>query len=382
MHRRSNAAGPFATGCYNSELPSRWSPSPWGGPSRRAGHTVRRPRTGRQDAHAGADPPAAERPDRHPWRPHAQPEEHRPDAPAAAAHRRDRGERLGEVVPCLRHGLRRGAAPLRRVAVGVRAPVPRADGEAERRPHRRHLPGHSHSPEEQPAEPAVDGRDDNRDLRLSPAPLRPRRADHLPRLRCRSGPRDGGGGGTGAEWTARGHPAADRLRVPARHGPGLLERRRFGERRRGSGGRRGRGARGRRGKRRSRSRGCRRHRRASPQGVRAPVRRGPGRVVRRRRCVRAGRQPVAARRGRPHPDRGGRARPAHRVHRGGLPGRGRIRVRRGDRRRRAGAARVQRALRMPAVRHPLRGPPADAVLLQQPVRRLSDVPRLRQRDRA
>ena len=43
---------------------------------------------------------------------------------------------LGQVVARLRHALRRGPAPLRRVALGVRAPVPAADGEARRRPDR------------------------------------------------------------------------------------------------------------------------------------------------------------------------------------------------------------------------------------------------------
>ena len=39
---------------------------------------------------------------------------------------------LGQVEPRLRHDLRRGAAPLRRVAVRLRAPVPGPDGEARR----------------------------------------------------------------------------------------------------------------------------------------------------------------------------------------------------------------------------------------------------------
>ena len=42
----------------------------------------------------------------------------------------------GQVQPRLRHDLRRGPAPVRRVAVGVRAPVPRPDGQARRRLHR------------------------------------------------------------------------------------------------------------------------------------------------------------------------------------------------------------------------------------------------------
>ena len=44
-----------------------------------------------------------------------------------------RRQRVGEVVARLRHDLCRRAAPLRRVAVGLRPAVPRADGEAGRR---------------------------------------------------------------------------------------------------------------------------------------------------------------------------------------------------------------------------------------------------------
>ena len=43
---------------------------------------------------------------------------------------------------------------------------------------------------------------------------------------------------------------------------------------------------------------------------------------------------------------------------------------------------VQRAVRVPAVRHPVRGAAAAAVLVQQPVRRLPGLPRLRQHHRA
>ena len=43
---------------------------------------------------------------------------------------------LGQVQPRVRHDLRRGPAPLRRVAVGVRPAVPRPDGQARRRLHR------------------------------------------------------------------------------------------------------------------------------------------------------------------------------------------------------------------------------------------------------
>ena len=57
------------------------------------------------------------------------------------AARQDRGvhraERLGQVVARVRHNLRRGAAPLRRVAQRLRAAVPRAARQARRRAHRR-----------------------------------------------------------------------------------------------------------------------------------------------------------------------------------------------------------------------------------------------------
>ena len=47
-----------------------------------------------------------------------------------------RAVRVGQVVAGVRHDLRRGPAPLRRVAVGLRPPVPRPDGQARRRLHR------------------------------------------------------------------------------------------------------------------------------------------------------------------------------------------------------------------------------------------------------
>ena len=67
--------------------------------------------------------------------------------PARQAGRLHRPVGLGQVVARVRHDLRRGAAPLRRVAVGVRAPVPRADGEARRRLHRGAVAGDLDRPE-------------------------------------------------------------------------------------------------------------------------------------------------------------------------------------------------------------------------------------------
>ena len=103
-----------------------------------------------------------------------------PVGPARHCHGR---QRIGQVVPRLRHHLCRGAAPLRRVAVRLRPPVPGADGEARRRPDRRHLPGHRHPPEEQRPQPALDGRHDHRDPRLHAAALGARRPHLLPQLR-------------------------------------------------------------------------------------------------------------------------------------------------------------------------------------------------------
>ena len=58
------------------------------------------------------------------------------DLPARRDDRLHRAVRLGQVQPRLRHDLRRGPAPLRRVAVVVRPAVPRPDGQARRRLHR------------------------------------------------------------------------------------------------------------------------------------------------------------------------------------------------------------------------------------------------------
>ena len=120
---------------------------------------------------------------RRPRRPGAQPQGHHGPAPAERPHLHHRALGLRQVEPCLRHDLRRGPAPLRRVAERVRAPVPPDDGEARRRLDRRAQPGDLDRPEDDLAEPALDGRHGHRDLRLPAAPLRARRAAALPGLR-------------------------------------------------------------------------------------------------------------------------------------------------------------------------------------------------------
>ena len=95
------------------------------------------------------------------------------DVTVDAPSRRDRGHHgtvgFGQVVARLRHDLRRGSAPLRRVAERLRAAVPGPDGQARRRLDRGPVAGHLDRPEDDLAQPAVDRRHGHRDLRL-PAP--------------------------------------------------------------------------------------------------------------------------------------------------------------------------------------------------------------------
>ena len=118
-----------------------------------------------------------------PRRPGAQPQGHHGPAPAERSHLHHRALGLREVEPCLRHDLRRGAAALRRVALRLRAPVPPDDGEARRRLDRRPQPGDLDRPEDDVAQPALDGRHGHRDLRLPAPALRAGRAPALPGLR-------------------------------------------------------------------------------------------------------------------------------------------------------------------------------------------------------
>ena len=106
------------------------------------------------------------------------------DAAARSADRLHRAVGLGQVVAGVRHDLRRGPAPVRRVAVGVRPAVPRPDGQARRRLHRGPVAGDLDRPEVGVPQPAVDGRHDHRDLRLPPPALRAHRHPALPELRA------------------------------------------------------------------------------------------------------------------------------------------------------------------------------------------------------
>src|SRR5688572_28062807 len=77
-----------------------------------------------------------------PRRARAQSQGYRRRYPARDADGDHRPVGLGQVLARFRHHLCRGPAPLRRVAVGLRPPVPRDDAEARRRPYRGLVPRH------------------------------------------------------------------------------------------------------------------------------------------------------------------------------------------------------------------------------------------------
>ena len=130
------------------------------------------------------------RPADHPRCARAQPQGRLPRPAARRLDRLHRPVRLGQVQPRLRHDLRRGPAAVRRVAVGVRPPVPRPDGQAGRGLHRGPVARGVHRPEVDLAEPPLDGRHDHRGLRLPPAALRARWPAALSRCAAADRPAD------------------------------------------------------------------------------------------------------------------------------------------------------------------------------------------------
>ena len=140
--------------------------------------------------------------------PRAQPAQHLARASPRQADRLHRPVRLGQVLARLRHDLRRGPAPLRRVAVGLRPPVPGPDGQARRRLHRGPVAGHLDRPEVGVAQPPLDGRHHHRDLRLPAAALRPDRRAALPRRRHRRPAPDARSRSSTASWSCPTAPAS------------------------------------------------------------------------------------------------------------------------------------------------------------------------------
>src|SRR5581483_252653 len=104
--------------------------------------------------------------------PRAQPQGHHAGDPEEEARGLHGGVGQRQELARLRHALRGGPAPVRGVAVRVRAPIPRADGEAALRRDPRALAHHLHRAEGGLQQPALHGRDHHRDPRLPPRPLR------------------------------------------------------------------------------------------------------------------------------------------------------------------------------------------------------------------
>ena len=156
----------------------------------------------------------------------AQPARRRSRPAARQPDRLHRAVGFGEVEPGVRHDLRRGPAPVRRVVERVRPAVPRADGQAGRRLHRGPVPGGVDRPEVDEPQPALDRRHDHRGARLPEVALRPRRRAALPGLRARDreadppadrGPGAGHAGGHPLPGAGSGgaHPQG-RVRRPVR----------------------------------------------------------------------------------------------------------------------------------------------------------------------
>ena len=185
------------------------------GPALRSGHTRSQAPTRPRDS-CRAPPVSSradwrtgvERFDRHPRRPGAQPQERLPGTAAQPTDRVHRALRLGQVEPGLRHHLRRRPAPLRGEPVGLRAPVPRADGEARRRLHRGPVPGHLHRPEDGEPQPALHGGHRHRDPRLPAAALRPGGGAPLPAVRARGRPARPPSRSWTASWNCPRAPAS------------------------------------------------------------------------------------------------------------------------------------------------------------------------------
>ena len=150
----------------------------------------------------------------------AQSQGHHGRDPAELADGDHRPVGIGQVVAGVRHDLRRGAAPVRRVAVRLRAPVPGADGQARRRLDRGAVAGDLDRSEDDLAQPALDGRHGHRDLRLPAPAVGADRPSPLPHLRAADHRAVGGADHRSGDGAARGDPVhgagADRARAQGR----------------------------------------------------------------------------------------------------------------------------------------------------------------------
>ena len=138
----------------------------------------------------------------------AQFEKRRSRNPARRARRIHGSFGFGEIVAGLRHDLRRGAAPLRREPVGLRAPVPRDDAEAGRRSHRRPVARHLDRTKDDEQESALDRRHGHRNLRLPAPAVRARRRSLFAGDRPADRKSDGHADGRPRAGATRRHAAA------------------------------------------------------------------------------------------------------------------------------------------------------------------------------
>ncbi len=144
------------------------------------------------------------------WCTHPQSQE-RLRRPAARQTDRHHGPlRLGKVFAGLRHAVRGRSAPLRGIAVGLRASVPLDDGQARCGQHRRPLTCHRDRTEGDLSQSAFHRRHGHRDLRLSTPAVRARRHRALPgsRHRSRGADREPDGGPDPQDARRTGGPAA------------------------------------------------------------------------------------------------------------------------------------------------------------------------------
>ena len=137
-----------------------------------------------------------------------QPEEHRCGNPPRQAGGHHRAVRLRQIQPGVRHHLRRRPAALCRIALGLRPPVPGADGKTGRGPDRGPEPRDLDRSARGEPESALDGRHHHRDLRLPAPALCPHRRAPLPQLRPRDQRADGRADRGQHPGVSRGQPAA------------------------------------------------------------------------------------------------------------------------------------------------------------------------------
>ena len=153
-------------------------------------------------------PPA--RTPRHGARPHRHhrgapaqpPERHRRD-PQEEARGLHRGLGLGQVLPGLRHPLRRGAAPLHREPERLRPPVPRADGQAPLRLDQGAGAHHLHRAEDRQHQPPLHGGHHHRDPRLPAGAVGAGGTAELPQLRAAGLPAVRPADRPARSWTCR-----------------------------------------------------------------------------------------------------------------------------------------------------------------------------------